>query len=497
MIISVLLNWMSIVLTAVSTFILYPYCVRVLGKDQYGAWLLVVSIVGFFSLLQLGAPLANVRFISKYLSTNDNDMVNKIASTNFIIFFVVGVLSLVIGLAIAYYLNLFFDIPVVILHATKISLVLLSLNTALSFFFEVYEGMFHATQEFVYFNLIKCIIIVTRVASTFYFLNSDNGLVVLPALLVFHTVIQSIMFYLYINNKYSFFKIRLSYFRYESLKMIFRYSVYVVVLQLASRINFYSDSIVIGSVIGIEHVVSYGVAGSIINYLMQFSAGISAVVLPRASKVESSKGIEHLGDYFIRISKLTAFFVYPVCICFFIVGGNFIKLWMGEEIAVVSDGILQILLYSNIIFLVQWSVSYPMLMGTSNLKFPVIALLFTSIINVLLSILLGKKLGIHGVAWGTTVANIVNTIIMICFSCRVFHVKLCEYLRMTVVTPLFSCIFFVVPIFLLKQYLVDLSYITFIIQVILSFILYLVVLYVFFLDCQTKIAIKKVITILP
>ena len=62
---NVIANWAEIFFTIMSVFVLYPFLVGTLGKEQYGIWLLITAVTGYLTLLHLGIPLATVRHISK------------------------------------------------------------------------------------------------------------------------------------------------------------------------------------------------------------------------------------------------------------------------------------------------------------------------------------------------------------------------------------------------------------------------------------------------
>ena len=57
---NIMSNWSNLLLSTLAVFVLYPYCVHVMGEAQYGVWLLISSVTGYFALLQLGVPMANV-----------------------------------------------------------------------------------------------------------------------------------------------------------------------------------------------------------------------------------------------------------------------------------------------------------------------------------------------------------------------------------------------------------------------------------------------------
>ena len=94
-------NWSNLLLSTLAVFVLYPYCVHVMGEAQSGVWLLISSVTGYFALLQLGVPMANVRFVSQYYAQGDFEKVNQTVSSNFAFFSVIGLIVLLTGIGIA------------------------------------------------------------------------------------------------------------------------------------------------------------------------------------------------------------------------------------------------------------------------------------------------------------------------------------------------------------------------------------------------------------
>ena len=43
---NVIANWAEIFFTIISVFVLYPFLVGTLGKEQYGIWLLITAVTG-------------------------------------------------------------------------------------------------------------------------------------------------------------------------------------------------------------------------------------------------------------------------------------------------------------------------------------------------------------------------------------------------------------------------------------------------------------------
>src|SRR5947209_5488329 len=54
LLLSALTNWLAFAATLLVSFFLTPYLVRCLGKESYGVWGFVESILAYFTLFDLG-----------------------------------------------------------------------------------------------------------------------------------------------------------------------------------------------------------------------------------------------------------------------------------------------------------------------------------------------------------------------------------------------------------------------------------------------------------
>ena len=483
---NILANWSHIILSVLAVFFLYPFCVQVLGEEQYGVWLLISSVTGYFALLQLGVPMANVRFVSKYYAQGDMEKVNEVVSSNFFFFTAAGVVVLLCGVGIASLIDVVFQVPAEFRKIARLATIIATLNVALSFSFEVFEGLLHALQKFVYFNVVKNLLLIVRVVLTFVVLKYDNGLLVLAGLLVGVTLLQAMFFYGFIRLRHPEIKIRRRYFKFDVFKVVVSYSAFILLFQFAGKLSFNTSSLVIGGVISVAAIVFFTISNNFILYFMQLVTGISNALMPRVSQLDALGENDSLQEVYLHYSKLTSFIVVPVCFGFFIFGGDFIALWMGEKYRVVSGNVLSILTLSSLVLLVQKGVAYPILMGTSRLRFPTLLLAGTALLNLLLSIWWGRVYGLYGVAWGTTVPNLVNAAGLIWYTCRILKVPTGRYLYRGVLIPVSSGVFFAVPALLISELTSISSYTIFCSAVVLCSMIYSVFYFIFCTDKNGK-----------
>ena len=77
---NVLSNWLALAITTVVGFFLSPFVVHHLGNLTYGVWVIIMSLVSYMNLLDLGLRGAVTRFVSKGTAQDDHQEANRAVS---------------------------------------------------------------------------------------------------------------------------------------------------------------------------------------------------------------------------------------------------------------------------------------------------------------------------------------------------------------------------------------------------------------------------------
>lgn len=490
---NVIANWAEIIFTTLSVFILYPFLVGEMGESQYGVWLLIASLTGYFSLLQLGMPISVVRHLSRYYAEKDFEKLNMALNSSFGMFLTLAFLVLIVGIIIMFLADVVFKIPAEFVATARIAILIVSVNIALNFVFEILEGIMHAFQNFVVLNTVKIALLFLRVGLTFLVVTYHNGLLALALILSLISVLQGILLFTYIRKKYNFLKFSFKFIRKDILKEIINYSVYALLFQMAARIAFQTDPMVIGAVISTSAIVAFSLGNNFLIYLTEFIRGIARALMPRSSDLDSKNQKDALKRIYLNYSKITYFLLLFACLVLILIGKDFIAIWMGESFREPAGNVLIILAISYLFYLTQRGVGHPILMGISKLKLPTYLMLFTALLNLGISIVLGKQYGINGVAWGTTIPNLLNTIVMIYYTTRILDINPLKYFGQTILLPTLSGIFIVAPILLVKNYLVIDSYLKFFAVAALVAAIYFIAVYLFFIGKENQKLVLRLI----
>lgn len=91
------LNLINIFLAICLALVLSPYILKATGDRLYGIFVLVSSLTGWFSLFDLGIGVSVSRFITLYYTRDDLEQCNKIASTAFFLFVLIGLICFVLS----------------------------------------------------------------------------------------------------------------------------------------------------------------------------------------------------------------------------------------------------------------------------------------------------------------------------------------------------------------------------------------------------------------
>ena len=401
--INVVMNWASMAVNMVVPFFLTPFVVRHLGPVGYGVWILAVSTVGYLNLLDLGLRSAVIRFVSKAQAKGEMDEASKAIHAalwfRLLIASGVAVFSIILAAAVPH----FFKIPSDLMRAAQITTLLCAIGVAISLVSGVFGAVLAAISRFDILSYITMGQTVTRAVGVLWILHHGHGLVPLACweltvitLVATATTIASLIAFPHSRVKPSKPDMGV-------LRMIWSYSMTTFVFVIAIQIITNTDNLVVGAFLSVGVVTFYALGGSLINYATQVSGALSATFVPMASNLEASGKAQQLRTMVLRGTQGTLCIALPISAVLFFRGGTFIRLWMGPQYAVVSENVVRILMISMYFSVADCTASAIML-AIDKHKVMARWAVYEAMLNLGLSLLLVKKIGLYGVAWGTAIA---------------------------------------------------------------------------------------------
>jgi len=425
-------NWVVALVTAAVTYVVTPFVVHYLGAEGYGTWMLITAITGYMSLLSLGVPMATVRYLAQHVAEHNTRRMNATIASCAGLYLVIGGVAAVSGAVMTIMFEAVYDVPAAWRVQAQVALGLMVLQVSAGFIGLLPEGILFAHHDFVRRNVVRVATVLLRLGLTVGLLALRSSLVVMAVAQLLCLAFDAGVSMLLIRRRYPEVRPRLGEFDWPSVRRIFAFSVYVLLLNTGARLSFETDALVIGAVLSVGAISFYAIANNIILYLMDFSLAIAAVVSPTATKLKTEGRVEELAATFLTWSKVAL----SLCICagtfLIVLGPKFIGWWIDPSFEEPSGVVLQILMVSSFAFLPVRAVALPVLVGLGKPLTPTIAYLAAGVLNLALSIVLARPLGLAGVALGTAIPNVLFAIVVLVAACRELDIRVVSYLRYVV-----------------------------------------------------------------
>lgn len=408
--IGIILSYISMILGYCINLLYTPILLKSVGQSDYGLYNLVVSIVGYLSLLTLGFSSSYMRYYSKFKLENDEQEIKNLNSMFLLIFFVLGIISTVLGeiLILNFKKILGNNLSIEEIYKAKILLQILVINLFFSFINIVFDCYIVAHEKYTYqktVQLFKIVINPLIVLPLVYIGYGIIGLGIGTTVLNIFIVLTNIFYSLKVlEMKFSLTKPKLKLFR-----ELFSFSSFIFLYMIIDQLNWNIGRILLGKYKGTTEIAIFSVGAQLNTYVIQFSLVISSVFIPTINRiVAENKYSKELSKIFINVGRFQYVLVSLLVTGFIYFGKNFIEIWAGKNFQ--TSYYVAIVMMIPMVFVVIQNIGIEIRKAQNNHKIPAVVMLAIAIINIILSIPLIKQWGAIGSATSTSITVILNQI---------------------------------------------------------------------------------------
>jgi O-antigen/teichoic acid export membrane protein len=448
---NVLWNWGALAFSIAVTLVLSPYIVRRLGDTAYGLWVLLGSLVGYLGLLDFGIRGAVTRYVAKLHAAAADAEASRITSTAATIVSIAAVVAVVGSVVLATSIVQNFDITPAETVTARIVVILGGLTIAATLLGGVFGGIVIGVQRFDLNGQIEIGVGIVRALGIYIALRVGFGLVALAVIQLAVSVARTGASAWLAGRLYPTLRLRFGVWEREALRELVSFSLYSTLLVFSSTLILYSDSVVIGALLPVQAITFFAIASNLTSYARALIGGLSSTLGPRASALEVQGG-DQIRQVTLRASRIATLLILPIALTFLLRGEAFIGLWMGARYAETSGEILRILTYG----LVGWTtgqVTLYAVIGVNRHKGLVPFYIAEAVINLGLSLLWVRQMGLPGAAWGTTVPTLVSwLLVMPWYARRTLGIPLRDYWTQIWLRPLVAMIPFAVGTAVIDAY---------------------------------------------
>ena len=422
LVINAVSNWGPLGVNFVIGFLLTPYLIAHLGKGNYGIWVLVGSLLGYYGLLQLGVGAGIMRYVPFHIGRDDSRLTSEIVSTGLAIFLLVGLVILGLSLLAAEPIARFYK------SGPELASLVRILGTAAAFACPMYilDACIRAHEHWIAANFVTIASAIARalgLAGCVYF---GYGLVGMGYVVLVVTAFSMVLMCVVFVQSCPGIYLRPSLVKLSSAQTLISFGILTTIISLAYTLTLQGHSLIIGKVISMEAVAIYAVAVILIRNVRGVLIAPARVFWPRFAYLDGGNYSVEIASLFLRGTRFTAIFASGIMFITFVLGPSFISLWIEGDFREAYPVLL--LLAAGYLIECSQAIMGPFLGGTGRQGIQAIFAATEGVIGIGLSIFLTWQLGLVGAPLGFVIAIVlIRGLICPWYVCRLLNIRTIQY----------------------------------------------------------------------
>lgn len=407
--IGAILSYVNILISIIVNLGYTPIMIRLLGQSEYGLYSLIGSLVAYLSVLDLGLGNTIVRYVSKNRAVGNKKFESELNGLFLAIYSIIGLITLILGSVLYFNIDNIFGETLSFdqIERAKVMMILLIFNTAISFPLCVFSALMYAYERFIFLRVFNIISVLLKpvIALPFLFIGYGAITLVVTATVINIACLSANVYYCF---KYLNIHFSKGHFEKAFLYEISGYAFFIFLNAIMDKIYWGTGQFILGMISGTIQVAIYAIAMQFMNMYIQFSNAIGSILLPKVTMmvVNGATKIE-LTNLMIKIGRVQYIIISYILIIFFLVGKEFIYLWVGE--AYLSAYLMILILMIGLLIELIQNAGIAILQAMNLNRYRMTAYTIVAVINIFTSVILAKMYGGLGCAISTAVALLIST----------------------------------------------------------------------------------------
>lgn len=389
-----------------------PVLVARVGADGYGLMLLAGTVLGYFSMFDLGMSNAITKFVAQYEAAGDRKEVDRVIATSLAIFAVIGV-ALAVAVLIAIRLGVLnvFEIPQTLREEAVSIFTITALLSVFAWPRLALQGTLRGLQEFVPLNIVTGLGRVVAVTLAIALAWAEFPLVAVYIAMQIDIFLSLAVLPILVRRRLSGWVPRLVHVRRTTLFTIWSFSAWLMLSRIAVLLEYQLDTLILGIALPLSAITAYAVLTYPFRMVQQFSGLAAAAAMPAVSSAASAGKETAVALFRLKGARLHNAFLAVMTGTLLLILEPFLRLWMGPAwldqiwIAYLAT-VFQFIWQSNA-FVGQ------VYTGLGLAKKPGIVAVITGVTNLVLSLVLVEVLGVAGVILGTVLAGLAGVLLFV------------------------------------------------------------------------------------
>lgn len=140
-------SWLATLATVIYSLLSVPIALKYLSVDEFGLFVLLLQVAGYFMLIEIGMSAATARILIDYKDNRNDGSYGSVILTGFYVFATQALVVLAIGIVAAPFIVTVIGVPAAFTEIATFLLRCLAATSALNLAFRIYGSILYANKR--------------------------------------------------------------------------------------------------------------------------------------------------------------------------------------------------------------------------------------------------------------------------------------------------------------------------------------------------------------
>ena len=401
-------NLMAGVIPAIATLLTVPVVIGKLGAVQYGIFVLLTSVVGYFSMLDINVSAGSMKYLAEYHARSEHRRASEVVTCGVLIYVIIGLVGAVslFGSA-AWVLSRFFDVPEELrantVHALQVGAVAFLFGQLQAYLNSVPQALLRYDISGRYESIFGVLVSLGTMAVVL----AGGGLVEIMAARLALSVMNCGLLVAAIRRLMPQLAWRLP--PRAMVGAVLSFSGYAYLNRVAGVTYQNTDTLIIGALSDMRAVALFSVPFLLANRVFGMVYRLGHVLFPLASALASQGKQEQLRATYLLATRYLVYLNACLCVMLCMLSREILHYWAGHEFG--PPAALVLTLVAAAVFMDSLT-NLPSLVndGLGKPRNTGVFALARAALGVGLLLVLVDRYGFIGAAWGQLLTSSVMSI---------------------------------------------------------------------------------------
>jgi O-antigen/teichoic acid export membrane protein len=392
-------NYAGFAANIATNLVAFPFVVSRLGDAAAGVWLLLGSVTGYMGLMELGLVPSLVQLIAASRPRGVDADIDRAVSTALFLLVALATVPLALSFATPWLVSLLRVDPAMApsaILALRIAIVGFALRMPLA----AQQAVLLGSQRQDRASQMWIVMGWTKLACAFVVLGNGGGLVALVLAEVLVHLLAGVPVWRWIRAELPNLRPSVTAIDRDTARTLLSYGASLFVLSVTVLIVEQTDRLVIAAFLPVDQVTMYSAAWKLYMLAYAIPTTLLQALSPMVAALHGRGDSEAIRRLFLRMSRYSAAIAAPLVCVVAACRDWLLTVWMGERF--VAAGPVVLVLLASFYVTSHNHAGWSVMAGRRQLgRFVYVYNGPQALLNLGLSLVLVKPLGILGVALGT------------------------------------------------------------------------------------------------